>query len=243
MLKNVFAAHRSMLRRFVKRSANEWLKSAGGHEHDRLPNMATILARHGRYFVANRRVVGSESMPGNQPYANAFWHAMNDSRLAYCEGYACSPVGKVIRHAWVIDENGLAYERTWDKPGLAYVGMAFRSEWLILFHGGYHQGIENGVFEHGEWPLYRHPYDYLDSWAITPMELSHRGTANHRKMLGIMMKEYDPDFPHVYPQRVVQEYEMSVRRGSKYSRTRMGPVLINSECNLQPDDIGLNVIY
>lgn len=59
-------------------------------------------------------------------------------KYAYVEGYAISGNGipLSIHHGWVVDrKTGLALELTWDKPGVEYIGVPIRYDFLTSHHG------------------------------------------------------------------------------------------------------------
>lgn len=48
-----------------------------------------------------------------------------DRGWSYVEGYAVAEDGFAVHHAWCGDEVGRAIDPTWEKPGVAYFGVAF----------------------------------------------------------------------------------------------------------------------
>jgi hypothetical protein len=51
--------------------------------------------------------------------------AFDPEGCAYAEGFALSPLGLWVHHAWVVNAYGLVIERTWREPGSRYVGVTF----------------------------------------------------------------------------------------------------------------------
>ena len=54
------------------------------------------------------------------------------SPLIYCEGYALDQIeSQPMRHAWVTDGKGNAIDNTWKSQGLAYVGIPFKTDFVV----------------------------------------------------------------------------------------------------------------
>ncbi len=67
----------------------------------------------------------------NECFANAFWLAMDDPSLIYCEGFALDEDAyNITHHAWVTDGQGHAIDTTWSRIGVAYAGIPFDLQWL-----------------------------------------------------------------------------------------------------------------
>lgn len=107
----------------------------------------------------------------NECFKNAFDLAFDDPDLIYVEGYATLDDGTRVAHAWVTDQHGNAFDSTWPKPGTAYAGVPFNTEFTNLNH------VKNEAvicliddYLH-EWPLLRDLADQPDVW----MEKAGRG--------------------------------------------------------------------
>lgn len=96
-----------------------------------------------------------------------FWNSAtavlrDDRRLRYCEGFALADLdGKChfqTAHAWVINEQGLAIETTWERPGLAYVGVEIPIDEYIEANSAGSLSVMDDPFR--RWPLYKKPYEY-----------------------------------------------------------------------------------
>lgn len=66
-------------------------------------------------------------------YKNAALLAMDEENYTYVEGYAVisKELPVPLEHAWVVDNNGLVVEVTWEKPGSEYFGIPFNSCYLV----------------------------------------------------------------------------------------------------------------
>ncbi len=56
--------------------------------------------------------------------------------LIYCEGFATTPeLPLAFYHAWLLNSQGHAIDPTWQPPGIEYMGVAFKKEWVVNFIG------------------------------------------------------------------------------------------------------------
>ena len=81
--------------------------------------------------------------PLGQCFSNAGRIAL-ETRYRYCEGFALSnhSLAMLVQHAWIVDENGTAWETTWPHGGASYFG--------IVFSDRCHR---EALAEHGTWDL------------------------------------------------------------------------------------------
>jgi hypothetical protein len=89
---------------------------------------ADFVLQHGSKYVptkydARKYGVGAPAMC----FGNSIAHC-GLSGLLYVEGYALSPFGKVILHAWNTNAQGELIDTTWRNSGLAYCGVVFSLE-------------------------------------------------------------------------------------------------------------------
>jgi len=78
-------------------------------------SQADLLLRAGRWFTSNGNHPGLRM--GRMQFC--FFNARGASRaagLGYYEGYAISRLGLPHPHAWVVDQDGLAWDVTWPIP-------------------------------------------------------------------------------------------------------------------------------
>lgn len=70
-----------------------------------------------------------------QCYMNAGELALSEFRgLRYAEGYACCTVPVPVHHAWLVDDQGRAFDPTWGYvPEARYFGVVFRPDALADF--------------------------------------------------------------------------------------------------------------
>ena len=68
-----------------------------------------------------------------QCHTNATDLVLADDTLIYCEGYALFRRGsQPTLHAWVTDGRGRAIDNTWPKPGVAYAGVPFNTNFVNM---------------------------------------------------------------------------------------------------------------
>lgn len=104
-----------------------------------------------------------------QCYKNAAELALAEFKgLRYAEGYACSTVPVPVHHAWLVDEQGHAYDPTWGYvPQARYFGVVFRTDALAEFISSSRVW---GVFSEGftEEVLNREFESYLEAAWLSP---------------------------------------------------------------------------
>ncbi|SEC15455.1 hypothetical protein SAMN05216489_00022 [Streptomyces sp. 3213] len=91
--------------------------------------VAGLLLEHGRLFAPAEHP-GSDETPGRpgQCYLESITCARASvPELAYVEGWAWG-VGWPAEHAWCAGPDGVALDRTWRRPGAAYLGLPVRAE-------------------------------------------------------------------------------------------------------------------
>lgn len=107
-----------------------------------------------------------------QCHKNATDLTLADNSLIYCEGYALfEPGGLPTIHAWVTDGQGRAIDNTWPKPGVAYVGVPFKSLFVNMTALKNHAIVSLLDDYLNNWPLRGDLGDRPDEW----LELRGRG--------------------------------------------------------------------
>lgn len=106
--------------------------------------------------------------PLQQCVGNAARASASDDGLIYCEGFALfKKSSNPVRHAWVTDGSGRAFDVTWSPPGVAYAGVPFKSFFVTM------NAVKRRAFvtllddwEAG-WPLLGKLGDTPDEWLET----------------------------------------------------------------------------
>lgn len=111
-------------------------RSEAGTEQHR--QVRAFIADQGQVYQPNPR---TDLVPARQGtcFPTAQELAASDSRYTYVEGFGlvsepflgAAPLGFAIHHAWCLDENGEVYDRFFRENGAAYIGVAFRREYLL----------------------------------------------------------------------------------------------------------------
>ena len=82
--------------------------------------------------MATRASAAGAAVALDALYENSFKMARGDE-LIYCEGWAVPDTqtftGFPVLHAWVLNADGLVLETTWERPGLAYIGIPVNRYW------------------------------------------------------------------------------------------------------------------
>jgi len=122
-----------------------------------------FVIQHGREYT----IVPFTGMKA--PRLKCFGNAMVRSAMfgmPYVEGFAMSPKGDVILHAWNADENGDVHDSTWCNTGIAYIGVEFSAERAddAIWNG------DNCVLndENRNYPIYQKPWTGEDYSLIWP---------------------------------------------------------------------------
>lgn len=96
--------------------------------------MATILDRHAVTWMPGTNTYRGRRMRIKDCYRNCGTRASRHLTMTYCEGYI-QFLGIPISHAWLLNRKGEVIDptlrRTEDDPPTPYVGVAFRTEYLI----------------------------------------------------------------------------------------------------------------
>lgn len=88
--------------------------------------ISDFLIQHGQWFNPQPLPATIKRRTIKFCFHNSTQVARRHRQLRYAEGYAVpSNVPVPIHHAWNIDLDGNVIDTTWDKPGLAYFGVAF----------------------------------------------------------------------------------------------------------------------
>ena len=101
----------------------------------------------------------------NECFSNAFWLALDNPSLIYCEGFALDQAGmNITHHAWVTDGQGNAIDTTWQTTGVAYAGVPFNLRWLNE-RGLLQKAIVCVLDDYlNDWPILRDLGDRPDEW-------------------------------------------------------------------------------
>lgn len=107
-----------------------------------------------------------------QCHTNAIELATNSDSFIYCEGYALLKNGSLPTiHAWVTDGQGRAIDNTWPQPGVAYLGVPFQLNFVLLTSVKNNAAISLLDDFMNKWPLLNDLGDRPDEW----LELGGRG--------------------------------------------------------------------
>lgn len=125
-----------------------------------------FVLKHGRWYEPTPRPPKYRQGAPRCCYGNALMAGIVHD-LPYVEGYAVSPQGLVLQHAWN-DLGGRALDVTWPTPGLAYLGV-----WFCLGRADdcTWEGDANVLDDwHRRWPLLRQPWQGEDpaQWPESP---------------------------------------------------------------------------
>ena len=106
-------------------------------------------------------------------FTNAAELALPDGSLIYCEGYALFKPGMLpTLHAWVTDGQGKAIDNTWPTPGVAYAGVPFTWDFVMMTTAKNHAFVSLLDDWQNKWPLRGDLGDRPDEW----LEVRGRGT-------------------------------------------------------------------
>ena len=82
------------------------------------------LLDHGAEYEPRPRAgTGLRKMADKACFTNSACAAVSRPQLAYCEGIALTAGGFWLHHAWNVDADDRAIDRTWREPGQQYVGV------------------------------------------------------------------------------------------------------------------------
>jgi hypothetical protein len=83
-----------------------------------------LVNSQGREFVPAPRPKGFRKMADGACFYNAMHTVLDHPEVSYAEGLAMTDVsGLYVHHAWNVDRDGRAIDRTWPTPGKRYVGI------------------------------------------------------------------------------------------------------------------------
>lgn len=88
-----------------------------------------MIPQHNNYAMLGDK---SKHFTG-QCYSVSKELALADPSLIYCEGYAFAERMNSrfpLRHAWLINENGIVIDPTWGTAGVWYYGVSFSTNWV-----------------------------------------------------------------------------------------------------------------
>ena len=91
-----------------------------------------LVLKQGKFFTPEKRPENIELGPKKECFANASKLALERSDLTYVEGYAMinDRLPLPIAHAWCVDKKGRVIDNTWEKPGVSYFGVPFKTNYL-----------------------------------------------------------------------------------------------------------------
>jgi hypothetical protein len=116
---------------------------------------ADFALGEGQFFSPLHLTRGMGYQSTSQCYLNSIITAMEES-LRYVEGYALSVSQNLpMLHAWNLDADGFALDRTWNPPGCLYIGVVFPIALIWRGRRGKVYAIID-VWEHG-FPILRKP--------------------------------------------------------------------------------------
>lgn len=92
-----------------------------------------FVIQHGWWYDPCDVPVDYEQGTIQECHKNAQILANERDSLIYCEGFALANAdSSPVLHAWVTDGTGKAIDTTWDKPGVVYAGVPFRTLFVRL---------------------------------------------------------------------------------------------------------------
>lgn len=91
-----------------------------------------LVLKQGKFFTPEKRPENIELGSKKECFANASKLALERSDLTYVEGYAMinDRLPLPIAHAWCVDKKGRVIDNTWEKPGVSYFGVPFKTSYL-----------------------------------------------------------------------------------------------------------------
>lgn len=91
-----------------------------------------LVLKQGKFFTPETRPADVKLGAKKECFSNAARLALERSNLTYVEGYAMINDGLPlpIAHAWCVDKKGRVVDNTWEKPGVAYFGVPFKTSYL-----------------------------------------------------------------------------------------------------------------
>jgi hypothetical protein len=97
---------------------------------DSRDGLATLCLSHGKLWEIDEVVKNVKLQTKGDCLKNATQLAFADNSLTYVEGYAC-PAGFPVptRHAWVVNQDGLVIDNTWEN-GQLYLGLIVNTSTL-----------------------------------------------------------------------------------------------------------------
>jgi hypothetical protein len=92
-----------------------------------------FVIQHGWWYEPGGATKDIQQGTVQECHKNAQLLASDRDSLTYCEGFALDKSGSLmVVHAWVTDGTGRAIDNTWDKPGIAYAGVPFKTSFIRL---------------------------------------------------------------------------------------------------------------
>lgn len=92
-----------------------------------------FVLQHGWWYAPCNVPADIDQGSIQECHKNAQLAANDRDSLMYCEGFVLSNSGSLpVLHAWVTDGTGKAIDITWDKPGVAYAGVPFKTSFIRL---------------------------------------------------------------------------------------------------------------
>jgi hypothetical protein len=135
----------------------------------------SFVLQNGFFYNPRPRPKGMKLGPPKECFKNA--QKLADPPMIYCEGYALAPTTPTpIHHGWLTNSDGVAFDPTWQKPGLVYIGIPFLLKFLFdrdLANDTFFQSVLHD--EASKWPL-------LSEIAATPDKWLDKGGKGFRQV-------------------------------------------------------------
>lgn len=128
------------------------VRPIGGH----YACLEDLVLREGAWY--ERVLTGGARQRPRECFRNALLVALEDRDMSYVEGYAESPSGMVVLHAWNVNPFGVVIDTTWASPGRGYLGIRFDTDEVDEYtdmRGVY--GVLDD-WQH-DWPLLSRPFE------------------------------------------------------------------------------------
>lgn len=108
-------------------------------------NHIHMLVEHGRFWTASPRPKHVRKRAAGRCFRNSAAVLQNQPVWYYCEGYATAQSMTPIHHGWLVDEDGLVIDPTWNN-GTAYFGVVIDRCYVDSFYK-VKEGMGNGILD------------------------------------------------------------------------------------------------